>query len=90
MGKAGKHRTKRIRRTTKQARRYGARAKASHRLVGGRTGSLHHKKTPAKHHAPIRRTLRLCACGHLREDHIGEGACMGTCFCRHFRPCEGG
>jgi len=43
-------RTKRVRRTNKQVLKHGNSAKRKHRRVGGRTGRIRSKSTPAKHY----------------------------------------
>jgi len=44
MSKKGKARTRKIRRTAKKVLKYGPSAKRPHMRVGGRTGSVSHKR----------------------------------------------
>lgn len=44
MGKTGKRRTRKVRRQAKQVIKHGAGAKRVHKAIGGRKGSIHHKR----------------------------------------------
>jgi len=45
-------RKKKIRRQNKQVLKFGRKAKTTHRLLGGRTGTVHAKKLKSRHLTP--------------------------------------
>ena len=51
---AAKRHRRKTRRKWKAVYRHGRKAGPTHKLIGGRTGSLHHKRMKAKRYAAMR------------------------------------